>query len=112
MHTTHSDPHLEKCLSACQECHDKCEHMFYQHCLELGGKHVEAEHAKLMADCAQICRTAADFMQRGSPRHAAICQVCADICDTCADDCERIGEMDDCVTACRHCAATCREMAH
>src|SRR4051812_47401506 len=67
MHTTHAhkDVHghdLRDCIEACSACHDMCQHMIYQHCLQLGGKHVEPEHLKLMADCAQICHTAEDFM--------------------------------------------------
>lgn len=116
MHAKHSHPDihghdLRDCIEACTECHGICEHMIYEHCLRLGGEHVKPDHLKLMADCAQICRTAADFMQRGSPRHMHVCGVCAEICEACADDCERIGEMEDCVAACRRCAKSCREMA-
>jgi hypothetical protein len=116
MHTTHAhtDVHghdLRDCIEACSACHDMCQHMIFEHCLQLGGKHVEPEHLKLMADCAQICHTAEDFMLRGSPRHMLTCRICAEICEACAGDCERIGEMDDCVTACRRCAKSCREMA-
>lgn len=78
----------------------------------MGGEHARPEHMKLMLDCADICRTAADFMLRGSPRHGMICQSCAEICEACAEDCERIGEMTECVEACRACAESCREMAH
>lgn len=114
--TTHSHPDLHghdlrDCIEACTRCHEMCEHMTFEHCLRLGGKHIEPEHLKLMADCAQICSTSADFMIRGSPRHALTCRVCAEICEACADDCERIGDMDDCVKACRQCAQTCRAMA-
>lgn len=116
MNKTHAqtDVHghdLAACIAACSECYKTCEEMIYQHCLKLGGKHVEAEHLKLMADCTEICRTAADFMLRGSPRHRLTCAVCAEICEACADDCERVGDMDDCVAACRRCAEACREMA-
>ncbi|MFT3782994.1 MAG: four-helix bundle copper-binding protein [Nibricoccus sp.] len=116
MHETYShlDSHghdLSKCIEACSECHAMCEHMVYQHCLSMGGKHVGQEHLRLMADCAQICRTSADFMLRGSPRHMLTCRICAEICEACAEECERIGEMDDCVEACRECAEACREMA-
>lgn len=115
MHRNHTETisghDLHDCIEACKECHEMCEHMIYQHCLQLGGAHTEPEHLKLMADCAQICGTAADFMTRGSPRHTAICRVCAEICTACADDCERIGEMEDCVAACRRCAQSCRAMA-
>jgi len=116
MHKTqsHSELHghdFRDCIDACTRCHEVCEHMIFQHCLRLGGKHVEPEHLKLMADCAQICGTSADFMSRGSPRHAQTCGICAEICEACADDCERIGDMDDCVQACRRCARACRAMA-
>lgn len=110
----HTDVHghdLTACIEVCSECHDICEQMIYQHCLKLGGKHVEPEHLKLMADCAQICQTSADFMLRGSPRHQMTCGICAEICTACADDCERIGEMEECVEVCRRCAESCREMA-
>lgn len=85
--------------------------MIFEHCLKTGGKHVQPEHLKLMADCAQICRTAADFMIRNSPRHGLVCRACAEICEACARDCESVGEMEECVSACRRCAASCEQMA-
>ncbi len=88
-----------------------CEQMLFQHCLRVGGKHVEARHVTLMADCAQACQTAAAFMLRGSVRHTLVCRICAEICEACAEDCERIGGMDACVRACRRCARECGEMA-
>jgi len=106
-----SEHDLTACIEACSECHDVCQQMIFKHCLHLGGKHVEPEHLKLMADCVQICHTAADFMLRASPRHMLVCDVCAEICEACAGDCERIGEMEECVEVCRHCAELCREMA-
>lgn len=102
---------MDRCITACASCHEVCERMIYQHCLKLGGQHAEAEHLTLMADCAQICRTSADFMVRGSPRHVLTCRVCAEVCEACADDCERVGQMEECVSACRECAEICREMA-
>lgn len=85
--------------------------MIYEHCLKLGGHHVEPDHLRLMADCSQICQTAADFMLRGSPRHGMVCRVCSEICEVCADDCERVGRMEKCVEACRRCGEACRDMA-
>ena len=31
--------------------------------------------------------------------------------EECAKDCERVGDMDECVQACRTCAVECRRMA-
>lgn len=105
-------PELQMCIDQCTNCHDICLRDATTHCLEMGGEHVRPEHLKLMFDCADICRTAADFMLRGSPRHAQICGVCAEICEACAEDCERVGDMQECVEACRACAESCRTMAH
>lgn len=103
--------HLTDCIKACAECHDLCQKMIYQHCLRQGGHHIEPDHLRLMADCAQTCRMAADFMLRASPRHVMACRLCAEISEACADDCERLGDMVECMQACRLCAELCREMA-
>ena len=64
-------------------------------------------------DCAEICRTAAAYMSRGSELHAQICLVCADVCDACADECEKhpMDHCQQCAAACRRCAQECRKMA-
>ncbi len=111
MKTTAQEPELADCIAACAECHETCERMIFEHCLPMGGKHVQPAHLKLMSDCAQICRTAADFMIRNSAHHGLVCRACAQICDACATDCESIGEMEECVSACRRCAASCEQMA-
>ncbi len=107
----HQQQH-EDCITQCRECHDICQDTLYNHCLTMGGKHVEAGHVKLMTDCIQACQTSADFMNRGSSLHASTCSTCADVCDACAESCERIGgeEMKRCADACRACAKSCREM--
>jgi hypothetical protein len=109
----HHDPHMKECIDNCNNCRDECEHTLFQHCMEMGGKHTEQNHVKLMADCIEICQTAANFMLRGSDEHTAICATCADICEACAESCKEIGgkDMEDCADTCRKCAASCREMS-
>ncbi len=101
---------MQQCIENCQTCHATCLQMLSQHCLEVGGKHVEPTHFRLMLDCAQICATSADFMLRGSAHHTHICRECAEICAKCADSCEQVGGMEECVRACRACAESCSEM--
>jgi hypothetical protein len=108
---THQSPDMQRCIDNCLSCYATCLGMAANHCLELGGKHVEKPHFTLMLACAEICRTSAHFMLLGTPLHKKTCADCADICTQCADDCERVGDMDDCVAACRRCAESCREMA-
>lgn len=109
MHQT--TPEMQQCIENCQECHKVCLHKAMQHCLEMGGKHVEANHMRLMLNCAEICQTSLNFMLSGSPQHKLTCGVCAEVCEACAQSCEAVGDMDECVAACRKCAESCRSMA-
>ena len=69
---------------------------------------------RLMLACAEICRTSAYFMELGTEFHkrtCTVCAVCAEVCEECATSREAVGDMDECVAACRHCAESCRRMA-
>ena len=105
---------MQECLQNCQQCHAICTETA-QHCLQMGGKHAEADHIRLLLDCAQICQTSADFMLRGSHLHTRTCGACAEICRACAEACERIGGddtmMKKCAKVCRRCAESCHQMA-
>ncbi len=102
---------MEACIKACETCHTTCLEMAATHCLSKGGRHTEAAHFRLMLDCADICRAAADFMLRHSELQHRLCDVCAEVCDACGKSCAQLGDMNDCVEACRVCAQACRRMA-
>lgn len=110
---TDSRAELESCIDYCQASHRAClETMLY--CLGRGGAHADADHIRLLADCAAICQTAADFMLRESPLHGAVCAVCAEVCEVCAAACDTFaGEsrLEHCAQACRQCAAGCEALA-
>ncbi len=104
---------MQKCIENCTECHNTCVATL-AHCLEMGGKHVEAAHLKSLLDCADTCRASADFMLRGSELHPQVCGVCAEACERCAKSCEQFGDdeqMKACAEVCRRCAESCRQMA-
>ncbi|HET6468414.1 MAG TPA: four-helix bundle copper-binding protein [Geminicoccaceae bacterium] len=107
----HLDAHLQECIDHCLACHTVCLATASRHCLEVGGRHTEPEHFRLMLACAEICRTSAAFMALGLELHRRTCAVCAEVCEQCARSCEEVGDMDECVQACRRCAESCREMA-
>ena len=97
---------FQQAVTQALECHRICEETI-THCLQKRGKHAEAAHIRLLTDCADICRMAADFMVRGSEFHPQVCAVCADMCERCAVDCERFSDdelMARCAQACRECA--------
>jgi hypothetical protein len=109
MHQMSSE--MRACIDECQRCHSVCLGMAATHCLELGGRHVEPKHFRLMLACAEICQTSANFMLMMSEHHKRTCAVCAEVCEACARSCEQVGDMQDCVDACRRCAESCRRMA-
>lgn len=92
-------------------CARECTEMLFE-ALRLGGPDAEPEHIAMLANCAKICETSAQFMLSGSPLHVLTCGVCATICEKCAEDCEkREGPYQACIDACLRCAAMCREMS-
>lgn len=112
MHThTMSKEAMQACIDACTACHHACQQTAMNHCLRVGGQHVEQAHFTLMMDCAQLCQASAGLLLNSSTFSAELCAVCAQVCDACADSCERIGGMESCVAACRACAESCRTMA-
>jgi hypothetical protein len=104
---------MQQCIQNCTNCHAICIGTI-QHCLGKGGRHAQRDHIRLLADCAQICRTSADFMIRGSDLHPHICRACAAVCARCADECDAMGDdpyMAACSEICRRTALSCAEMA-
>lgn len=99
------------CRDLCAACAQTCRHTLFRHCLQVGGEHATADHVRMMMDCAEICQTAADFMDRGSPFHAGVCSACAKVCRACADSCRKLDGMEACVAACERCETSCGDMA-
>jgi hypothetical protein len=119
-HTTDHPSHqamsadMQRCIRECMNCHAVCLETV-THCLEVGGKHAEVSHIRLLLDCADICQTSADYMLRGSDLHGRTCAVCAEVCERCAASCARMGDdaqMQACAEACRTCAESCQQMAN
>jgi hypothetical protein len=102
---------MAACIEVCISCHRICLETL-KGCLSMGGEHAGAEHVTLLLDCAQICATSADFMERGSSEHQATCAACASICRACAQSCRQLGgeEMESCAKACDECAGLCESM--
>ncbi|MDP3965763.1 MAG: four-helix bundle copper-binding protein [bacterium] len=103
--------HSESEVTYTLECYRACTETI-QHCLKMGGEHVEQKHLNLMMDCAKACLTAADFFMRDSEYRDKMGALCAEVCDACAKSCDALDgeEMKRCVKACRDCAAACRGM--
>lgn len=109
----HRNDAMSQCIDHCTECHAICLETL-AHGLSMGGDHAAPDHIALLSACADICRTGADTMLRGTDVHVFTCQACAEICRRCAEDCERFGDdpaMQRCARMCRACADSCAAMA-
>lgn len=102
---------LSRCVDNCVECHKVCLETF-SYSLATGGRHSEADHVRLLLDCAEMCQTTANFMLRHSAAYGALCEACAAVCQACADDCTAMSasneQMRACAQICRRCAESCR----
>ncbi len=106
-------PEMQRCVDDCLETHGICLETV-SHCLQMGGKHAEVQHIRLMLDCAQICQTNVDFMLRSSTFCGPTCSLCADVCTQCAEDCEQFRDDDQmmtCAQVSRRCASSCQTVA-
>jgi hypothetical protein len=104
------NPEMRQCIDACTECSSICRETV-NYCLERGGRLAEPKQLRMLMDCAEMCRTNADFMLRASEAHTETCSVCAELCRRCAEECERMAGGDAmllrCAVACRRCAEAC-----
>lgn len=108
------DTQMQECIDNCMECAAVCRTTI-QHCLRQGGKLAAQPYIRLMADCAEICQTSANFMLRESDMHAHTCKACADVCERCARECQSMREnslVSRCAEACQRCADSCRRMSN
>jgi hypothetical protein len=104
----------DTCLQNCHDCELTCTQTV-QHCLTKDVTTADAQHIRLMLNCASMCHLSASFMASDSEFRAKSCALCATVCEACAKACEATAGndlmMQACAKACRTCAKTCREMA-
>ncbi len=105
--------HMQGCIADCRNCRRVCLKSI-AYCKKMGGKHADPAHLRLLADCADICQTSANFMRRGSEFHADTCGLCAKVCQACEKSCAQFpndAQMKACGAECRKCASSCQMMA-
>jgi len=101
------------CKVECKTCATTCEQTL-NYCRKQGGKHIDAEHIKVMQDCISTCKQSADFMARDSALQNSACALCEKACLSCADSCAAFKSdktMQACADECKKCAQFCHNMA-
>jgi hypothetical protein len=103
--------HFQSCIFACNACahaSDAC----VERSLHEANVYAMEDCMALAIDCAEVCRLAVAYLERGRPTAAAICKACVDVCERCQAECDKY-QMDYCRTcaeACRECAEECRSL--
>ena len=105
---------MEECIQACLDCHASCL-CLARSCVHAGGSLAGPAHVTVLLDCADCCRTTANFMLRDSPLHARLCRLCAELCAACERECRDGADGNEamlrCADACRRCAEWCERVA-
>ena len=96
---------LNKCAVECSHCAMAC----------LNEKDVKmlTTCIKLNIDCAEVCKTTASLLSRGSMHGIHLLNECGELCNQCADECEKHADMEhcqNCAEVCRECAEVCSEV--
>ena len=102
-----------QCADLCLVCYRLCLGTFSRHGLHHAGAHLPPGQLMALLDCAEACRTAADFLLRGSPALPATCRTCAEICALCAESCRALEDpaLQACADLCARCSESCRRMS-
>lgn len=85
----------------------ECDHCVYNTCL---GDAAMQSCGQACLDCAEICRSTAILVSRGSQFAHHWLAACADACNECASVCEQYPDseaMRRCARVCRDCAKEC-----
>lgn len=92
----------------CGQCSKVCETTI-KSIAKKGGKYAAA--AKLMQDCAKVCKLSDDM--QGSEFEAKVASLCADVCNKCAAACEDLKDksLQSCIDECRKCETSCKKVA-
>jgi hypothetical protein len=100
------------CIEACNECAALCEHCATE-CLSSGHAIERSACIRLARDCADICRLAAAWMERGSSFARQVWEFCSAVCQACEIECAKHDELhcQACAEACRRCRSSCRTLS-
>ena len=100
------------CIEACLRCMEACNICFHA-CLKEENRADMMRCIELDRECADICATAVQAMQRSSVFAKQYCELCAQICEACGKECEKHSHQhcQDCAKSCFYCAEQCRKMA-
>lgn len=100
-------------LGNCRECASVCEKTL-NYCTNKRGRYGEALTTNALKDCITACKTASEYLARGSNYAQAALSTCMKACSECAKVCDSFKgdkDMKACADECRKTAANCQKIA-
>jgi len=91
---------MQQCIQDTLNCSTVCTQTAKE-CQKAGGDHAQPAHVQMLQDCAEMCTTAAHFMQHNSALVGYACSAAAQVTNHCANKCEQMGD-SNCANACRN----------
>src|ERR1700752_665724 len=67
---------------------------------QAGNSQNRQQQIHMLEDCAEMCQTAAHFMQHSSPLYGYVTRAAERITWHCSEECDRVGEAE-CANACK-----------
>ena len=101
-------------LGNCKACATACEKTL-NYCTEKQGKYASATTTNALKDCITACKSASEFLARGSAYSQASMATCINACNECAKTCESFKDdnnMKACADECRKTAGNCSKITH
>lgn len=101
------DPETRACIEAFQTCEQLCLRTLPFVCNEIS-RPLQADLVRVILDCAEMCRLAANFLVRDSEHYIRVCREASEICGDLATHCEAVEGLGGLHSVCDECVAACR----
>lgn len=93
---------MQQAIQDLMTCHSVCIQTV-KNDLKAGGEHAQDAHIHMLEDCADLCQTAAHFLQHSNPLYGYVTQAAYQVTNHCQEECERMGDTE-CANACKNAA--------
>jgi hypothetical protein len=99
-------------IDECAECSLLCRELVNASLDPDAHQPTDRSHARLLLDCADVTRTAADMLARGTDLHEEICRLAIDVARLAAQSCRHFATPESLVVAdsCERCADACETL--
>lgn len=88
-----SQVEIDRCVQDCMTC--------YNVCTQAASSAGQSDTANMLQDCAELCQTAAHFLQHSDPLYGYVVNAAAEVTRICGERCEASGDTNT-ANACKN----------